>query len=401
MVRSIAARLPPLPTLPALPGRGSRTRLRGRRGAPRTRAARASCEAGRTPGAPARRVFFLRCSVLALPLLAGGWLWLRSSPLVAIDHVRVEGVSGPQAHTIERALAVAARRMTTLAPDDGSLRAAVARFPQVRALRAVTHFPHSIVIEVSEQLPVALLEGDGARTALAADGVALGPALATGELPKLALSARVPAPGALVGPSEARAALTLLGAAPAAMRTQVSQLDSGSRGLELQMRDGLTVYFGTDADPRAKWIALARVLADPSSRGASYVDVRLPERPAAGFAAGSTQAAEAATVPGSEPTAAAGGEESVEALAEQLRHAAGVSSAPTPEAGQAGSTAGLAGAATAPATSTPSTGGETASGAGATAAEGAAGASAAVPETSAATPGEAAGGAAAGAAPGG
>ena len=48
------------------------------------------------------------------------------------------------------------------------------------------------------------------------------------------------------------------------------------------MRDGLLVYFGDDARPHAKWLALARVLADPSSDGSRYVDVRLPERPAAG-----------------------------------------------------------------------------------------------------------------------
>ena len=52
------------------------------------------------------------------------------------------------------------------------------------------------------------------------------------------------------------------------------------------MRNGLLVYFGDAARPHAKWLSLARVLADPSSAGASYVDVRVPERPAAGFAGG-------------------------------------------------------------------------------------------------------------------
>ena len=45
-------------------------------------------------------------------------------------------------------------------------------------------------------------------------------------------------------------------------------------------------YFGDAGAPHAKWLALARVLADPSSAGASYVDVRLPDRPAAGFPPG-------------------------------------------------------------------------------------------------------------------
>jgi cell division protein FtsQ len=56
----------------------------------------------------------------------------------------------------------------------------------------------------------------------------------------------------------------------------------GERGLTLTMRDGPSLYFGTTADLRAKWAAAARVLADPTAEGARYVDVRVPERPAAG-----------------------------------------------------------------------------------------------------------------------
>ena len=57
-------------------------------------------------------------------------------------------------------------------------------------------------------------------------------------------------------------------------------------GLTLVLRPNLLAYFGDDSRPHAKWLSLARVLADPSSAGASYIDVRLPERPAAGFAPG-------------------------------------------------------------------------------------------------------------------
>ena len=56
------------------------------------------------------------------------------------------------------------------------------------------------------------------------------------------------------------------------------------------MRNGLLVYFGDATRPHAKWLSLARVLADPSSAGATYIDVRVPERPAAGFASASALA---------------------------------------------------------------------------------------------------------------
>ncbi len=85
------------------------------------------------------------------------------------------------------------------------------------------------------------------------------------------------------------------------------------------MRNGLLVYFGDDRRPHAKWLSLARVLADPSSAGASYVDVRLPERPAAGFPAGVSPSA--AGTAGTAPTSgeqATGSESTIAALAAGL-----------------------------------------------------------------------------------
>jgi len=50
----------------------------------------------------------------------------------------------------------------------------------------------------------------------------------------------------------------------------------------LDMRAGPQLFFGTASRPTAKWTATARVLAEPSSAGAVYLDVRVPERVAAG-----------------------------------------------------------------------------------------------------------------------
>jgi cell division protein FtsQ len=56
----------------------------------------------------------------------------------------------------------------------------------------------------------------------------------------------------------------------------------GERGWTLPLRDGPTLYFGGFERLAAKWAAAATVLADRSSAGATYLDLRLPERPAAG-----------------------------------------------------------------------------------------------------------------------
>ena len=104
--------------------------------------------------------------------------------------------------------------MSTLDVHLGALRAAVAPFRVVRDVRASPSFPHGLHIRVIEQLPVAALTVGAARTAVAADGVVLGPALLSGSLPTVTAGSE-PATGSHVHDASLSAALTVLGAAPA------------------------------------------------------------------------------------------------------------------------------------------------------------------------------------------
>jgi cell division protein FtsQ len=254
----------------------------------------------------------------ALAPLGGGWLWLRNSSLVAVEHVQISGVHGVNAGSIERALERTARQMSTLDVKLGALRAAVAPFHVVREVLASTSFPHGLRIRVIEQLPVAvLMAGDptgsgttvagGERTAVAADGAVLGPTLAAGSLPVIHTSASEPLLGGHVRGAALGAELSVLGAAPSALLGWVQRVFMGPEGVTVVMRDGLSIYFGNATRPHAKWLSTARVLADPSSAGATYVDVRLPERPAAGTTAagGLGDSASRGDVSASDPTAAA------------------------------------------------------------------------------------------------
>jgi cell division protein FtsQ len=282
----------------------------------------------------------LLCLLASLLLLGGGWLWLRDSPLVAVEHVQISGVAGPEAGAIEAALTSEARRMSTLDVHASSLLAAVAPFRMVRAVHAVASFPHGLRIRVLEQPPVAALTVGSWRTAVAADGVVLGPALLTSSLPTLE-GASEPVTGARLSSAGLLASLTVLGAAPAPLARFVLRTFTGPMGLTVAMRSGLVVYFGDASRPNAKWLSLARVLADPSSAGASYVDVRLPERPAAGFPAGVTPPADSAAGAGGEQTgdehAGASEESTVAALAAGLSQAGGVGTS-TGAAGEPSST---------------------------------------------------------------
>ena len=132
----------------------------------------------RLPRLP-RRIGRPRPALLAAPLvlalLAGAWLWFRDSSFASVQAVQIRGVSGPGAAQIEGALTRAARQMTTLDANAGTLRAAVAAYPEVRGIDVSTSFPHGMRITVSEQPPVAVLQAaSGARSAVAANGVLLG-----------------------------------------------------------------------------------------------------------------------------------------------------------------------------------------------------------------------------------
>ncbi|HEV3094087.1 MAG TPA: FtsQ-type POTRA domain-containing protein [Solirubrobacteraceae bacterium] len=239
----------------------------------------------------------LICAALVLSLLGGGWLWLRHSSLVAVRHVHIAGVHGPQAIEIRDALDAAAQRMSTLDFSPAALRVAVAAYPEVASLSAGASFPHTLSIRVKERPPVATLVGPGERTAIAADGTVLGPALVSGSLPSIAAKT-APAPGAHVREAASLAATAVLGVAPGALLAYVTRAYEGPEGLTLQMRDGLLVYFGDATRPHAKWLSLARVLSSPNASGATYVDVRLPTRPAAGFTQpGSSSASASALAP--------------------------------------------------------------------------------------------------------
>jgi cell division protein FtsQ len=284
-------------------------------------AAKLSSSGLATIGARRRLRIALLALLIASPLLAGGWLWLRQSSFVSVQRVHVSGAHGADAHAIDAALTAAARGMSTLAVNSGALHAAVAAYPAISGVRVHSHFPHGLSIDVIEQPAVATLTVAGSKTAVAANGVVLGPEAVSGSLPLLA-GASLPAPGQRLHDATLLGAVTLLGAAPSPLAKRITRAYTSSKGLTFELSGGLRAYFGDATRAHAKWLALAAVLADKSSAGASYVDVRVPERPAAG---GLTLAPEG-TAAGEGATTSPTNSESSEALAEGLSSATGVSS---------------------------------------------------------------------------
>jgi cell division protein FtsQ len=214
---------------------------------------------------------------LCVVLAAGFQFWLRDSSLVAVEQVKVTGLTTKDAPRVRAALASAARTMTTLHVDHADLERAIAAYPVVRALRVQADFPHRLEIHVLEHRPAAIVGG----LPVAGDGTILRGLPVVGRLPEIDLPGKLDG-DRLSNPAALHAA-HVAGGAPAPLRGRLERIDlRAEKGIVVELRDGPELIFGDASHVRAKWIAAVRVLADPDASGASYIDVRLPGRPAAG-----------------------------------------------------------------------------------------------------------------------
>jgi cell division protein FtsQ len=198
---------------------------------------------------------------------------------VRVQEVEITGVGGRQSGEIREALTDAARDMTTLHVREDALRDAVQTYPVVRDLQADADFPHRLRITVNAYEPIGSMELAGRPVAIAADGTVLDGAPTKGLA---VIAAGGSAAGTKITGSDATRLVELLAAGPAQLRSRAQRAYMGPNGFALDMRNGPRLDFGDRSRLDAKWLAAAAVLADEDSRGASYVDLRLPERPVAG-----------------------------------------------------------------------------------------------------------------------
>ncbi|MEA2373169.1 MAG: cell division protein FtsQ [Solirubrobacteraceae bacterium] len=227
------------------------------------------------------KVFKLGGVLALVAALYGGWLMLRDAPLFRVEKVQVTGLSGPVVPAVATRLEEAGRGMTTTHVDIAGLKQAVAAYTVIKGLAVHTEFPHGLSIRVIERLPVAALVVGGVRLGIAADGAIVhGLGGSIQSLPSLT-AGEIPTTKALSDPASLDA-LEVLDIAPAVLRRVIARVGQGPQGLTVYLRNGPPVYFGDTSRLHAKWASTARVLGDPQSLGAAYLDVRLPDRPAAG-----------------------------------------------------------------------------------------------------------------------
>jgi cell division protein FtsQ len=237
------------------------------------------------PPAWRRRVAVVLAALVVLGALY--WLWFRDSSFARVHDVQISGVSGPQARAIRSALEDAGLAQTTLHVSNADLRAAVADYPVVRSITAQGVFPHKLRVEVQLNMPVAILQTPSGRKPVAADGLLLPAVPVSSGLPVLRTQAALP--GERVTSGAAFELVRVVGLAPDPLRARLESVGfEAGTGIVAKLTAGPDLIFGDASRMPAKWMAAARVLSAAGARGAAYIDLRLPERPAAGGLATTT-----------------------------------------------------------------------------------------------------------------
>ena len=96
------------------------------------------------------------------------------------------------------------------------------------------------------------------------------------------MSSKEPVHDGRVQDRRALGALKVAAAAPGPLRARTERLFWGEEGLSVDLRNGPELIFGSARDARAKWAGAARVLAEDSAGGATYLDLRVARLVAAG-----------------------------------------------------------------------------------------------------------------------
>lgn len=209
---------------------------------------------GRHPAARRRRLLARGGLLVAVLGLLTWLLW--GSPVLAVSAVRVDGAGTLTAAEVVDVAGID-EGTPLLRVDVDAAEARVARLPQVAHVEVTRGWPRSVVVTVVERVPVAMVEVDGTRSLVDADGVLFD--TVTGRLP----AGVVPLDVADPGPEDraTRAALSALVALPDDVRGDVSAARATTpEDVTLTLEDGTTVLWGSDERAHDKADALVALL---------------------------------------------------------------------------------------------------------------------------------------------
>lgn len=229
----------------------------GRRSAPREEESAPEAPVRAARRNPGRAAMFGLAAVLSLAGAAAGVMELaRGSGYFLVARVEFRGVSSVPEETLARALETRAGE-NMFAVDLAQAGARVAAHPWVKSARLRRELPDTLVVTVTERVPLAVIDAGGA-VILDTEGVALPPldTVPAGALPRITgvdLKGRAIKPGAVVDAALAREAALALDE----LRGYRLFGESRITALDASSPDRFVITFsGTDTQlvtPRGRW----------------------------------------------------------------------------------------------------------------------------------------------------
>jgi cell division protein FtsQ len=217
---------------------------------------------------------------LALGALGAYWVALTSS-LFAVESVSVRGIA-PEAvaREVERTTADLVGA-SLLAVDAAAVERTVRALPSVAGVSVDRAFPHTLVIKIAAERPVAVARQGSAAWLVAASGKVIRE-LERGtarDLPRIWLPKDVPVATGRLLPAEVVPATRAIGSAgEAGLRRGIKSARIVDGQLTLVLVNGPELRLGDPSDVLLKLTVAARILPLVDS-GTAYLDVSVPERP--------------------------------------------------------------------------------------------------------------------------
>jgi hypothetical protein len=227
---------------------------------------------------PSGRSLLVGFALVAAVLTA---LWAaRATSVFAIERVQIVGAPPPVARQVERVTRRAAGQ-SLLEVDAREIEDRVRALPSVAGTSVDRSFPHTLVVRVSAEKPVAVVRKRLSSWLVTGSGKVIRE-VETGSLrvfPRLWLPRGV---GVRVGGSLPASYLpatrALAAVEEARIPRRVKAVRSGDGALTLVLRRGPELRLGDPTDLRLKLAVAARVFPLLPG-GAAYLDVSVPERP--------------------------------------------------------------------------------------------------------------------------
>jgi cell division protein FtsQ len=222
---------------------------------------------------------------VAVVVLVGLAYVLLHTPLFS---ARVVTVSGLHPHTSDAAIEAAAGlggHPPLISLNPGAAAQRVEALPFIASARIDRHWPDAVTIAVTERVPALTMAGPGSSwSVLDKEGRTLE---VEPSRPAGLVAVSVDSPSGPAGPAPVGGTLTADSAAlvvartlPPAFAAQVTTVTEAANGtVSLALNSGLTVQLGTGTDLQAKYEDVAAIIAHASLRGATTIDVTVPQSP--------------------------------------------------------------------------------------------------------------------------